>query len=351
MGSNQQDNQNQMAGSLTFPGSSNVQAVSEQPRQPRNLQGLLRFAMEATKIEDAPGESQIGPMDEERRKFLEEALKNLTVNVSEVLREAIKVLANTEVMHAIQLGQALPEEVQTAFDNLLDFTDNIDMAVDFYKMGGFSIFPVCYGSENEKVRARASSVLGELCQNNPFCQSRALEFGLLNVLLSLVETEQGTALAKSLYALSCATREYEPACRELIAQGGCGTLVRLFRAGDEQARTKAAFLTRYLATHYPEAKAQFINQNVVKTITEQLKAGRDNTTEHYLSVLVSLVDGEDATVLRQCRDSNLGQALRELLKLPELQDQFIEEKDYCEELLKVIGNQSSDGSNPDGADR
>ncbi|CAG9126069.1 unnamed protein product [Plutella xylostella] len=170
MGSNQQDNQNQMAGSLTFPGSSNVQAVSEQPRQPRNLQGLLRFAMEATKIEDATGESQIGPMDEERRKFLEEALKNLTVNVSEVLREAIKVLANTEVMHAIQLGQALPEEVQTAFDNLLDFTDNIDMAVDFYKMGGFSIFPVCYGSENEKVRARASSVLGELCQNNPFCQ-------------------------------------------------------------------------------------------------------------------------------------------------------------------------------------
>lgn len=111
------------------------------------------------------------------------------------------------------------------------------------------------------------------------------------------------------------------------------------------------FQKRKLLITFPFFPAQFINQNVVKTITEQLKAGRDNTTEHYLSVLVSLVDGEDQTVLRQCRDSNLGQALRELLKLPELQDQFIEEKDYCEELLKVIGNQSSDGSNPDGADR
>lgn len=36
-----------------------------QPRQPTSLQGLLRFAMEATKSEDAPHDSEFHPMDEE----------------------------------------------------------------------------------------------------------------------------------------------------------------------------------------------------------------------------------------------------------------------------------------------
>lgn len=37
------------------------------PRQPTSLQGLLRFAMEATKSEDAPNASNFEPMDEEVR--------------------------------------------------------------------------------------------------------------------------------------------------------------------------------------------------------------------------------------------------------------------------------------------
>lgn len=36
-----------------------------QPRQPTSLQGLLRFAMEATRAEDAPGASEVAPMEPE----------------------------------------------------------------------------------------------------------------------------------------------------------------------------------------------------------------------------------------------------------------------------------------------
>lgn len=42
-----------------------MQVVPNQPRQPADLQGLLRFAMEATKAEDAPNQSTFQPMDEE----------------------------------------------------------------------------------------------------------------------------------------------------------------------------------------------------------------------------------------------------------------------------------------------
>lgn len=41
------------------------QQMPNQPRQPTNLQGLLRFAMEATSAEDAPHASHVQPLDEE----------------------------------------------------------------------------------------------------------------------------------------------------------------------------------------------------------------------------------------------------------------------------------------------
>lgn len=56
---------NQIAGAITYPESTNNENVQRPPRQPQNLQGLLRFAMEYTKREDAPGESMLGPLDEE----------------------------------------------------------------------------------------------------------------------------------------------------------------------------------------------------------------------------------------------------------------------------------------------
>ncbi|XP_049879540.1 hsp70-binding protein 1 [Pectinophora gossypiella] len=337
---NPQNNAPAVAGAITFPSrSQDVHPAPVQPRQPRNLQGLLRFAMEATKAEDAPGDSTLGPMDEERRKFLEEALKSLTVDIAEVLHTSITTLTDAEKMKSIQLGQPLPEDVQSAFNNLLEYIDDIDVANDFYKMGGFAIFPIAYGSENDEIRALASTVLAEVCQNNPCCQARALECGILNVLLNLVQSERGQALTKCLYAISCASREYSPACRELTAQGGCDTLAELVATPEPAARTKVAFLIRYLCHHYREAKEQFIKLNLVKIIAEQIKKGRDATTEHLLSTLLALVDGPDPVVLAQCRDPSVGlrNILEDLLKHPDLiGERFREERDYCQELLKQV---------------
>ncbi|KAG6443055.1 hsp70-binding protein 1 [Manduca sexta] len=334
---------NAVAGAIGYPSRSEETPAPEplpiQPRPPRNLQGLLRFAMEATKSEDAPGNSEFGPMDEERKNFLEEALKSMTANMAEVLSKSIKVLSNPERIQSIQLGEMLPDDIITAFNNLLEVVDDIDIANDFYKMGGFAIFPVCYGSENEQVRLLASSVLAEVCQNNPYCQARALECGLLNVLLNLVLTERRLALSKCLSAISCTAREYDPACRELIAQGGCKTLAQLLTTDEPMVRTKAAFLIRYLCHSYPEAKKQFIEMNVIRTIAEQIKAGRDNTSEHILSIMLILVENNNPVVLAQCREPSLDlkQTLEKHLEHSDLiYDMFREEKEACEEILKKV---------------
>ena len=51
----------------------------EPPRQPRDMQALLRFAIQGTASEDPT--TTTAPMSEERRLWLEEALRGLSVDV------------------------------------------------------------------------------------------------------------------------------------------------------------------------------------------------------------------------------------------------------------------------------
>lgn len=48
-----------------IPNGDSNSEIRPQPRQPTSLHGLLRFAMEATKSEDAPSTSNLAPMDPE----------------------------------------------------------------------------------------------------------------------------------------------------------------------------------------------------------------------------------------------------------------------------------------------
>merc|ERR1712107_38270 len=71
-------------------------ADPNQPRQPRDMKGLLKFCFEATRGEDAPDisdpESVLNNMEPEKRAWLEQALKNMSVDVVEQLTSGIKIL-------------------------------------------------------------------------------------------------------------------------------------------------------------------------------------------------------------------------------------------------------------------
>lgn len=64
----------------------------------------------------------------QRRKFLEEALASLTVDMTEVIKSALKTLTDQEMMKSIQLGEMVPEDVRTSFNNLLELVDDMDVA-------------------------------------------------------------------------------------------------------------------------------------------------------------------------------------------------------------------------------
>merc|ERR1712226_713018 len=70
---------------------SNKMAGQPPPRQPHDLEGLLKFCMQVTANEDAPS-GAVEEMDPERRQWLEDAISGMTVDVVKQLAEAIKII-------------------------------------------------------------------------------------------------------------------------------------------------------------------------------------------------------------------------------------------------------------------
>ncbi|XP_068623644.1 hsp70-binding protein 1 [Battus philenor] len=348
---------NQIAGAITYPASSesNVVAVPEQPRQPRNLQGLLRFIMEGTKAEDAPGSSVFEPMDEERKKFLEEAFRSLTVDVAQILLKAINVLNDPQKINSIKKGQELPDDVVSACSNITSYAAEMDVANDFCKLGGYTIFPVCFDSENAQVRAEAYAILAEVCQNNPFCQSNALDSGLLRRLLTLLQIEEGVALAKCLYAVSCLTRNYEPAGQMFTSLGGCAVLTQLLGSEDIRVRAKTAFLISYLARHHPETREKFLENETIKILAEELDKGLNISTSCLLAALLAMIEDQDPAALQQIKSSSiqLKKVLEKLWNLPNLKEsEYDDERELLRNIMLIFEKVPDvDSGNEDGVDR
>lgn len=121
-----------------------------------HFQGLLRFAMEATRAEDAPHASAYQEMDPERRRFLEEAIRSLTIDVVEQIQTSMQILIE---------GHATAEEQKAALDRVTDFIENIDTANDFYKIGGFCILLPGLESPHEYVRQGTAELIGDTSSN------------------------------------------------------------------------------------------------------------------------------------------------------------------------------------------
>merc|ERR1712012_1223512 len=176
----------------------------EQPRQPKDLQGLLKFCMEATANEDAPAvpgdpAARLAAMEPERRAWLEEALDKMSVDVVEQLGNGIRVLMD---------GGADLETKEEVLDCLEDWLGTIDMACNFHKIGGFVAIQQCLDSPHASLRSGGAHLVGEIGQNNPYCQQRFLEEGFLQKLLDQLDKDTDPhCQVKALYAVSCLVRE------------------------------------------------------------------------------------------------------------------------------------------------
>ena len=94
------------------------------PRQPHDLQGLLKLAIQSKGDNDSSSPPDLSVLSEERRKWLEEALKGLSVDIIEELSKALKILNPDRVTNPDEDSERMEE----ALERLIDFVDSIDTA-------------------------------------------------------------------------------------------------------------------------------------------------------------------------------------------------------------------------------
>lgn len=282
--------------------------------------------MEATRAEDAPNESQFQEIDPERRRFLEEALRSLTIDVVEHLQKAMTVL----------IDRTAPQEEQVeALEMVTDFIENIDTANDFYKIGGFVILLPGLNSEYAEVRRSTSELIAELAQNNPFCQQHLLELEIMAKLFELLTDEPSVAVA-ALHAISCIIRGYQPGLETFLASGGIECLIGVLDSGCEKLVIKSAFLISTLCGMDAPIRDEFVKMGALEKLCQHVQPREDYDTllESVLSAVFVLAESSES--LAHVRDPkvNLLSKLEAVKKTCENKEEFQECIGYTDGIIE-----------------
>lgn len=285
-----------------------------QPRQPKDMEGLLKFCMQATKSEDASGSGTQEPIDPEKLEWLQEAMKNMTVDVVQQLAEGIRILSQPYVYDVNATDEEL-EEATEAFEAISDWVGNIDMANNFHKIGGFVILKrIIKLSPHSELRWNAANTVAELSQNNPYCQEHFVTDGFIQALIEMLknglEDEQivsENCSLKSLYAISSIVRDYPPGLETFLALNGSEVVLQCAiqpQTATQRLRTKACFFVSSISLESKEAANTFSDMGLARQLIVLLQqVEHQQADEHVVKALLTLLKN-DKNAQRECRDSS-----------------------------------------------
>ncbi|XP_055709914.1 uncharacterized protein LOC129805788 [Phlebotomus papatasi] len=310
--------------------------LTEQPRQPTSLQGLLKFAMEATKAEDAPCDSTMAPMDPEKQKFLEEALKSMTVNVGEELVNSIKIITDPASSEDDQVD---------ALETINHYILNIDQADNFHKIGGFCILKPCLSSRYQSVRTETAALIAELAQNNPYCQQHLLENNMLQELTPLL-TQPEPVCTRAMSAISAMVTNFPPGMENLFSSGEIDKIVAVLVSRKENRLiTKVTFFLSAIPGCHPEFVDKFLDMGIMKYLSGHIPpvtrgdledSQLSNKLQNILLATVNFCAHNRARDDLRFTAADLPGRLQEIAKVARSDEAFAEIQESAEKLLKLL---------------
>lgn len=342
-------------------------------RRIRDMLGLIKFCLETTAKEDASGalQSNIEPMDPDRRAWLEQALKSMTVDTTRQLLENLALVKETVSQLQKDPNHNIPvQKTSSAIEVLTDLCEEIDYAVDFAKLDGFSIFEPLIHCNHEELIVKACELIAALAQNNPICQVIAMKTRLLERLIDFVDmkNEQKHIKARSyaLYAISSIIRSNQEVREHFETQiDGLTALLHLMdyqqldqmldskSRSDEsrgssvywwrKLRIRSVFLFQTLCSESAHASNFFFEKQAMKQLSDQLRNSHDpEIREHLLLAmkvfLQSLDTSKRVEALNLCPDLKAtakeiqGSSLTESFSDFDLTDT----RSTCEDLINLI---------------
>lgn len=99
--------------------------------------------------------------------------------------------------------QETEKQKEEFLQELLDWVEELDLAKDFFTIGGLEILNPLLSSLNPTLCAGGCSLIANLVQNNDHCQRIIVQSGLQEKLLKLVDTSEDPEVkTKSVTAVS-----------------------------------------------------------------------------------------------------------------------------------------------------
>ncbi|XP_050530712.1 uncharacterized protein LOC126899670 [Daktulosphaira vitifoliae] len=300
----------------------------------RNLKDLLKVSTQMTsaKNEECALNSNREFL-EEKKKFLENVLSTMSVNVHEEMNNSINIL--------LDVNKSV-EEYEYAFDVIEEFIENIDYANDFQKLGGFQVFIPGLKSLHSTVRCKTAELIATLVQNNPYCQDKFMEeSSYIQLLISIVQTDSTDEVrVKALHALSGLVRQNVNAFWKFIGYGGNNLILEALKSSCNKLKIKAVFLV-YSTCHMGNDIAEMFVDNGVVEILCQLIVNIENLDEHhhdlFLSSLNQLLRMSPVKVKEICgKVENLNQSLCKLRDSYPDDPAHQEDKDQILWLLETL---------------
>lgn len=297
------------------------------------LQGLLRFAVENTKSEDAPNISTYEGMDPDRKQFLDNALKSLTVDIIQELENAITILESET---------ATNDDKLKSLEVVEEYACDLDLSNSFLKIGGSRIVMKCLNSNDPRMRSAAAVLLAEITQNNNFGQKHFTDLLVIPKLINLLDDKRNTDVVRnSLHAISCLVREYEPALSIFIEKNGLENVLLCLKLNDDRTITKASFLLSTISTEFPLVRDELIKLGAVHILCECLMPnvvdGEYNAKlENILSALNVLTHNSQLGEVQFKAVTNIKQKLENIVEHNENLAESEEIVMYSKDLLKFL---------------
>ncbi|KAH9286319.1 hypothetical protein ECG_01250 [Echinococcus granulosus] len=325
-------------------------------RVPHDLKGLLQFCLDA----GSDPTSDIESMDPERTLWLQQALESMTVDlVAEMRKRIATVIQNISSADP----KSLVEETTSALDDLIDFTEDVNLADIFLKIGGITLLKGLLGFPSADYRAQSGMLLSNIVQNHEEAQRVAINENLLNLVLQLLieDTDPGN-MSGLLSGISSLIRGSELSQKRFIQCKGFDRLFELLQKTSrsneqekyERFNEKASFFIYCLCQELSEEQLVNLKDFQLSERIAQLILLFHLPSEFLVKALALLLKGRVSTLINPPPDpvpdpsslvkvpisEDSRKRLLDWLKSPKAQDETLisleARKDLTNALLQTV---------------
>lgn len=244
------------------------------------LNTLFQWTVKNTAAEGPTTTSDIQPMNEDRKHWLNEALENMTVNPIERIKLCISKIKDSQVND---------QQKKEFLDELCHWAEELDLAKDFFTIGGLDILAPLLDHQDDNIRIQACALLANLVQNNDHCQRIIVQSGLQQKLLKIVEESNNEDLkTKAVTAISALIRGYTLGQLQLQKYQGAKVLIQALASPIPRLQMKLCFLINTICSSSAQMKKIFYENGGLEAFIGLFNDEACPDHQHVLETILTL---------------------------------------------------------------